>query len=112
MTKALIAVLRSADLTVDTEKAIRHKLEARMGVGLKEFKPVIRETIEKFLANPSEFADVEDDADDAGETITMAEIPTATGPCGCATDDRDRGRTRRSRSGDDASATRLRSRRS
>ena len=76
VTKALIAVLRSADLTVDTEKAIRHKLEARMGVGLKEFKPVIRETIEKFLANPSEFADVEDDADDAGETITMAEIPS------------------------------------
>ena len=50
VTRELVVVLRGADLTVDTEKAIRQRLEERMGMSLKEFKPVIRETIEKFLA--------------------------------------------------------------
>ena len=57
VTRELVVVLRGADLTVDTEKAIRQRLEERMGMSLKEFKPVIRETIEKFLANPAAFED-------------------------------------------------------
>jgi len=51
--RGLLAVLKNADLTVDTEKAIRHRLEERLGTSLKDFKPVIRDTIEKFLADPA-----------------------------------------------------------
>lgn len=72
--KVLIVVFRLVDLMVDIEKVICYKFEVCMGVGLKEFKLVIRETIEKFLVNLSEFVDVEDDVDDVGEMIMMVEI--------------------------------------
>lgn len=55
--RELLIVLKEADLAVDTEKAIRVRLEERMGVELKEFKPQIKETIEKFLTDPESFAD-------------------------------------------------------
>jgi len=53
--KELIDVLKSADLTVDTEKAIRQRVGARMGLELKAFKHVIKETIEQFLMDPDAF---------------------------------------------------------
>ena len=75
VTRELVVVLRGADLTVDTEKAIRQRLEERMGMSLKEFKPVIRETIEKFLANPAAFEDGGAGVGSDDSAVTMAEIP-------------------------------------
>ena len=76
--RALCEVLKVADLTVDTEKVIRTRLEEHIGSSMKGFKLVIRETIDKYLADPAatraeaEAASGEDEA-----TTQIVEIPPA-----------------------------------
>ena len=73
--RALFVVLKEADLTVDTEKVIRTRLEERIGVSMKAFKAVIRETIDKYLADPAA-TQAEAEASGEDETTThIVEIP-------------------------------------